>query len=114
MIWRLDVRRHSNLEDDAVAGRYRVRVKVVKNKAKTVFRVAEFDMIFGSGISREGGLISTASSALHRARLGAWYSYHGEQLGRARKTLAASFATIPTWLTKSRKRSRKSWNRGGP
>jgi recombination protein RecA len=82
---RLDVRRIETLKDGTEAIGSRVKVKVVKNKVSPPFRVAEFDMIFGSGISREGGLIDMGVEHGLVRKAGAWYTYDGEQLGQGKE-----------------------------
>jgi recombination protein RecA len=82
---RLDVRRIETLKDGTEAIGSRVKVKVVKNKVSPPFRVAEFDMIFGSGISREGGLIDMGVEHGIVRKAGAWYTYDGEQLGQGKE-----------------------------
>ncbi len=82
---RLDVRRIETLKDGTEAIGTRVKVKVVKNKVSPPFRIAEFDMIFGSGISREGGLIDMGVEHGLVRKAGAWYTYDGEQLGQGKE-----------------------------
>ena len=82
---RLDVRRIETLKDGTEAVGSRVKVKVVKNKVSPPFRIAEFDMIFGSGISREGGLIDMGVEHGIVRKAGAWYTYEGEQLGQGKE-----------------------------
>jgi len=82
---RLDVRRIETLKDGNEAVGTRVRVKVVKNKVSPPFRTAEFDMIFGSGISREGGLIDLGVEHGFVRKAGAWYTYESDQLGQGKE-----------------------------
>jgi recombination protein RecA len=82
---RLDVRRIETLKDGTEAIGSRVKVKVVKNKVSPPFRIAEFDMIFGSGISREGGLLDMGVEHGIVRKAGAWYTYEGEQLGQGKE-----------------------------
>jgi len=82
---RLDIRRIAAIKDgDAVVGS-RTRVKVVKNKVAAPFREAEFDVMYGEGISREGDVLDLG--ALHEIveKSGAWYSYKGERIGQGRE-----------------------------
>ena len=82
---RLDVRRISQVKDgDEVIGS-RVRAKVVKNKVAPPFRQAEFDMMYGVGISREGDLLDLASERGLVAKSGAWYAYQEERIGQGRE-----------------------------
>jgi recombination protein RecA len=82
---RLDVRRIETLKDGTDAVGNRVRVKVVKNKVAPPFRQAEFDIIYGEGISREGSLIDVGVDEGIIRKAGAWYTYDGEQLGQGKE-----------------------------
>jgi recombination protein RecA len=82
---RLDVRRIETLKDGTDAVGSRIRVKVVKNKVSPPFRQAEMDMIFGHGISREGGLIDLGVDQGIVRKSGAWYTYEGDQLGQGKE-----------------------------
>jgi recombination protein RecA len=82
---RLDVRRIETLKDGQDAVGNRVRVKVVKNKLAPPFRQAEFDILFGEGISREGNLIDLGVEHGIVRKAGAWYTYEGDQLGQGKE-----------------------------
>jgi len=82
---RLDVRRIETLKDGSEAVGNRTRVKVVKNKMAPPFKQAEFDMIYGEGISREGGLIDMGVEHGFVRKSGAWYTYDGDQLGQGKE-----------------------------
>lgn len=82
---RLDVRRIETLKDGTSAVGNRVRVKVVKNKVAPPFRQAEFDIIYGEGISKEGSLIDVGVEEGIIRKAGAWYTYDGEQLGQGKE-----------------------------
>ncbi len=82
---RLDVRRIETLKDGTDAVGSRTRVKVVKNKCAPPFRTAEFDILFGFGISREGGLIDLGVEQAIVRKSGAWYTYEGDQLGQGKE-----------------------------
>ncbi|MGB7294744.1 MAG: recombinase RecA [Candidatus Aminicenantales bacterium] len=84
---RIDIRRITSLKDaDSVIGN-RVRVKVVKNKMAPPFRDAEFDIIFGKGISREGDLVDCGVNFGLIEKSGTWYSYKGERIGQGRENV---------------------------
>jgi recombination protein RecA len=82
---RLDVRRIETLKDAQEAVGNRVRVKVVKNKMAPPFRQAEFDILFGEGVSREGSLIDLGVDNGIVRKAGAWYTYEGDQLGQGKE-----------------------------
>ncbi|HZY29249.1 MAG TPA: hypothetical protein VFE49_13430 [Jiangellaceae bacterium] len=82
---RLDVRRIETLKDGTDAVGNRTRVKVVKNKVAPPFRQAEFDILYGEGISREGGLIDMGVEHSFVRKSGAWYTYEGDQLGQGKE-----------------------------
>jgi len=82
---RVDIRRISALKDgDAVIGN-RTKVKIVKNKVAAPFREAEFDILYGEGISREGDVLDLAVNNGIVEKSGAWYSYDGERIGQGRE-----------------------------
>jgi recombination protein RecA len=82
---RLDVRRIETLKDGGDAVANRTRVKVVKNKVAPPFKQAEFDIVYGEGISREGSLIDVGVEQGLIRKSGAWYTYEGDQLGQGKE-----------------------------
>lgn len=82
---RLDIRRIETLKDGTDAVGNRTRVKVVKNKVAPPFKQAEFDILYGHGISREGGLIDMGVENGFVRKAGAWYTYEGDQLGQGKE-----------------------------
>jgi recombination protein RecA len=89
---RLDVRRIEGIKDGADFIGNRVRAKVVKNKVAPPFRTAEFDLMYGTGISKEGSLLDVAveNGVVHKS--GAWYTYDEEQIGQGRENAKAFLA----------------------
>ncbi len=82
---RLDIRRIESIKDGVEVVGNRTRVKVVKNKVAPPFRMAEFDIMYGHGISREGGVLDIGVDNDIVKKSGAWYTYEGEQLGQGRE-----------------------------
>jgi recombination protein RecA len=86
---RLDIRRIESIKDGAEITGNRTRVKVVKNKVSAPFKQAEFDIMYGKGISREGSLLDVAVDLGIVKKSGAWFTYEGEQLGQGRENVKA-------------------------
>lgn len=84
---RIDVRRIATLKDGEQVIGNRVKVKIVKNKMAPPFRLAQFDIIYGEGISREGDLIDCGVEYELIEKAGTWYSYKGERLGQGRENV---------------------------
>jgi recombination protein RecA len=82
---RVDIRRIAAIKDGDVMTGSRTKVKVVKNKVAAPFREAEFDIMYGEGISREGDLLDLAANNNLLEKSGAWYSYKGERIGQGRE-----------------------------
>jgi recombination protein RecA len=92
---RLDVRRIETLKDGQEAVGNRTRVKVVKNKVAPPFKQAEFDIIYGVGISREGSLIDLGVECDVIKKSGAWFTYEGDQLGQGKENARAFLIDNP-------------------
>jgi recombination protein RecA len=92
---RVDIRRIGAVKDGAEVSGNRVRAKVVKNKVAPPFREAEFDIIFGNGISKDGELIDLGAGLKIIEKSGAWYSYKGERLGQGRESARAFLKEHP-------------------
>jgi recombination protein RecA len=101
---RLDVRRIETLKDGTDAVGSRTRVKVVKNKVAPPFKQAEFDIIYGAGISREGGLIDMGVDNGIVRKSGAWYTYDGDQLGQGKENARAFLRDNPDLADEIEKR----------
>jgi recombination protein RecA len=92
---RLDIRRVEQIKDGSEMTGNRTRVKVVKNKCAPPFRVAEFDIMFGTGISREGSILDVAVDLGIVKKSGAWFTYEGEQLGQGRENAKQFLQNTP-------------------
>ena len=82
---RLDIRRIETIKNSTEAVGSRVRVKVVKNKVAAPFRIAEFDIMYGEGISMAGGLLDVGVAADVVSKTGAWFNYGDVRLGQGRE-----------------------------
>jgi recombination protein RecA len=92
---RLDIRRIEAIKDGADVTGNRTRVKVVKNKCSSPFKQAEFDIMYGKGISREGSILDVAVELGFIKKSGAWFTYEGEQLGQGRENVKTFLSENP-------------------
>ncbi len=92
---RLEIRRIENIKEGDIVVGARARVKVVKNKVAAPYRTAEFEMIHGFGVSREGCLVDLGVEAAILEKSGSWYLYDGERLGQGRENAKAYFKHHP-------------------
>ncbi len=84
---RIDIRRIAAVKEGDVVVGSRTKVKIVKNKVAAPFREAEFDILYGEGISREGDILDLAVANNIVEKSGAWYSYSGERIGQGRENV---------------------------
>lgn len=92
---RLDVRRTETLKQAGEVIGNRTRVKIVKNKVAPPFKEAEFDIMFGKGISKEGDILDLASNIDIVQKSGAWFAYNGEKIGQGRENAKQFLAQHP-------------------
>ncbi len=95
---RLDVRRTESLKQAGEIIGNHVRVKVVKNKVAPPFKEAEFDIMFGQGISKEGDLLDLAANANIISKSGAWYAYEGDKIGQGRENAKTYIRENPAFF----------------
>jgi recombination protein RecA len=104
---RVDIRRIATIKDGDMVTGGRTRVKVVKNKLAPPFREAEFDIMYGEGISREGDLLDLAVENKIVEKSGAWFAYGGERLGQGRENSKNFLRDNPDVLKAIEERVRK-------
>ena len=103
---RLDIRRIESIKDGTDVTGNRTRVKVVKNKCAAPFKQAEFDIMYGKGISREGSLLDVALDLGFVKKSGAWFTYEGEQLGQGRENVKTFLSENPQLMAEIDERVR--------
>jgi recombination protein RecA len=103
---RLDIRRIEAIKDGADVIGNRTRVKVVKNKCSAPFKQAEFDIMYGKGISREGSLLDVGLELGFVKKSGAWFTYEGEQLGQGRENVKTFLSENPQLMAEIDERVR--------
>src|SRR3989440_2934395 len=101
---RLDIRRIESIKDGTEIVGNRTRVKVVKNKCSSPFKQAEFDIMYGKGISREGSLIDVGVDVGIVKKSGAWFTYEGEQLGQGRENAKQFLSENPEIMVEIQER----------
>ncbi len=104
---RLDIRRIESIKDGVEVIGNRARVKVVKNKTAAPFKQAEFDIMYGKGISREGSLLDIGVDLGIVKKSGAWYTYDDEQLGQGRENAKTFLAENPELMVEISERIRR-------
>ena len=103
---RIDIRRVETIKDGADMIGNRTRAKVVKNKCGAPFKVAEFDIMYGKGISREGSLLDVSVDLGFVKKSGAWFTYEGEQLGQGRENVKTFLIENPQLMAEIDERVR--------
>ena len=97
---RMDIRRIAAIKDGETVTGNRTKIKVVKNKVASPFREAEFDIIYGEGVSKEGDLIDLGAQKNILEKSGSWYSYNGERIGQGRENARQFLKDNPDIRTK--------------
>lgn len=110
---RLDVRRIESLKQGGDIVGSRTRIKVVKNKIAPPFKEAEFDIMFGQGISREGDVLDLAANENIIIKSGAWYAYNDAKIGQGRENAKAYLKENPNIFLEVEKKVREKYNIGG-
>ncbi len=95
---RMDIRKVENIKQDGEVKGNRVRVKVIKNKVAPPFREAEFDIVYGQGISKEGNILDMAVNLDIVEKAGSWFSYNGERIGQGRENVKKYLKENPKML----------------
>ena len=111
---RIDIRRIESIKDGAEVVGNRTRTKVVKNKVSPPFKQAEFDIMYGKGISREGSVLDLAVEMGIIKKSGAWFTYEGEQLGQGRENAKGFLMKNPEIMVEVSERVKTAAGLGGP
>jgi len=107
---RLDIRKIENLKQDGEVIGNRARVKVVKNKVAPPFREAEFDILYGKGISKEGNIMDLAVNLDIIEKSGSWFSYNGNRIGQGRENVKKYLLENPEILAEVEQKVRDNFN----
>ena len=107
---RLDIRKIENIKQDGEVVGNRAKVKVIKNKVAPPFREAEFDIVYGKGISKEGNILDLAVNLDIIEKSGSWFSYNGERIGQGRENVKQYLAENPKLLNEIEQKIRENFN----
>lgn len=110
---RMDVRRIETLKQSGEMVGNRTRIKIVKNKIAPPFKEAEFDIMFGKGISREGDILDLATNIDLVKKSGAWYAYEGEKIGQGRENAKAYLESHPEVMEELDRKVRAHYDLSG-
>ena len=106
---RLDIRKIENIKQDGEVVGNRARVKVIKNKVAPPFREAEFDIVYGKGISKEGNILDMAVNLDIIEKSGSWFSYNGEKIGQGRENVKQYLHNNPELMAEVEKKVRDNF-----
>jgi len=106
---RMDIRKIENIKQDGEFKGSRVRVKVVKNKVAPPFREAEFDVVYGEGISKAGNILDMAVNLDIIEKAGSWFSYNGERIGQGRENVKKYLKDNPDMLNEVEEKVRQDF-----
>ena len=106
---RLDIRKIENIKQDGEVTGNRARVKVVKNKVAPPFREAEFDIVYGKGISKEGNIIDMGVNLDKIKKSGSWFSYNGERIGQGRENVKKYLLDNPEMMAEIEQKIRDNF-----
>ena len=106
---RLDIRKIENIKQDGEVVGNRARVKIVKNKVAPPFREAEFDIVYGKGISKEGNILDMAVNLDFIEKSGSWFSYNGERIGQGRENVKKYLKENPEIIAELDKKIRDNF-----
>jgi len=107
---RLDIRKVENIKADGEVIGNRAKVKIVKNKVAPPFREAEFDIVYGKGISKEGNILDIAVNLDIVEKSGSWFAYNGERLAQGRENVKKYFEENPKLVEEIEKKIRAKFN----
>ena len=105
----MDIRKIENIKQDGQVTGNRVRVKVIKNKVAPPFREAEFDIMYGKGISKEGNIFDMAVNLDIVEKSGSWFSYNGERIGQGRENAKRYLTDRPEMLAEVERKVRDNF-----
>lgn len=108
---RLDIRKAENIKQDGEVKGNRVRVKIVKNKVAPPFREAEFDIVYGEGISKAGNILDMAVNLDIIEKSGSWFSYNGDRIGQGRENVKKYLQENPDVLEEVEKKVRDNFEK---
>ena len=108
---RLDIRKIENIKQDGEVVGNRARVKIIKNKVAPPFREAEFDIVYGKGISKEGNILDMAVNLDIIEKSGSWFSYNGEKIGQGRENVKTYLKNNPEVMQEVEKKVRDNFEK---